>query len=192
MGASASRRKGRRGAGRVLFVDGYNQALTALHYAAGRPVFVGSDGLARDAGGSHGRIPDLVAFSRPISLIAAAAASLRCPRSLVLLDSPVPGSATHALMFREAFAERGLEAEARLGRSADAPLKAASGPVLVASGDSAIADAVASSSSDPAAPRLYDLARAALELAYPPLELLDLAELLAAEARSPTDQNETR
>jgi hypothetical protein len=169
-------------AGRELLVDGYNQALTALHYAAGRPVFVGSDGLARDAGGSHGRIPDLEAFSKAVSRIAAAAASLRCPRALILLDSPVPGSASHARIFAEAFVARGIEAESRLERSADAPLKAASGPVLVASGDSAIADAVASRRSEPAGPRLFDLARAALELAFPQLELLVLSELLAEES----------
>jgi hypothetical protein len=168
--------------GREMIVDGYNQALTVLHYAAGRPVFVGSDGLSRDAGGSHGRIADREALSRAVSLLARAAAALRCPRALIVLDAPVPGSASHARMFREAFGELGIEAEARLEKSADAPLKAAEGPLLVASGDSAIADAVAPGRPEPAAPRLFDLARSALVLAFPDIELLDLAALLEAQA----------
>jgi len=179
-------------AGLPMLVDGYNQALTAMHYATGRPVFIGSDGLTRDAGGSHGRIADLGALSRAIGLLAEAAASLRCPRALVFLDAPVPGSAGHARMFREAFSARGVEADSRLEKSADGPLKAERGPVLVASGDSAIADAVAGSRDLPDGPRLFDLARAALELAFAPLELLDLGSLPGDSSASQRDGNEAR
>jgi hypothetical protein len=178
--------------GRGMVVDGYNQALTALHYAAGKPVFIGSDGLTRDAGGSHGRIPDRDALGRAISLLARASAELRCPRALIFLDSPVPGSASHARMFREAFAAVGIEAETRLEKSADAPLKAAAGPVLVASGDSAIADAIAARSSGLDSPRLFDLARNALELAFPPLDLLDLGELLTRGSEAQRNGSEAR
>ncbi len=164
-----------------LLIDGYNQALTVLHYAAGRPVFIGSDGLTRDAGGSHGRIADGAAFARAIDAIARAAASLRCPSALAYLDAPVPRSAAHAELFREALAAAGVPAEARLEKSADAPLKSAEGRVLAATGDSAIADAIASRSG-PGSPRLFDLARSALELAYPSLELLDLRRLVGEGA----------
>jgi hypothetical protein len=178
--------------GRVMVVDGYNQALTAMHYAAGRPVFVGSDGLTRDAGGSHGRIPDSDALARAVSLLARAAAAQRCPRALIALDAPVPLSASHARLFREAFAAAGIEAETRLEKSADAPLKAAEGAVLVASGDSAIADAIAARGPGPGRPRLFDLARAALELAFAPLDLLDLGELLSRESGAQRSGSEAR
>ncbi|GAB1431835.1 hypothetical protein MASR2M29_04600 [Spirochaetota bacterium] len=42
--------------GLELFVDGYNQILTVMHYLSSRPVFLADDGFLRDAGASHGRI----------------------------------------------------------------------------------------------------------------------------------------
>jgi len=175
-------------AGLPMLVDGYNQALAILHYEAGRPVFIGTDGLARDAGGSHGRIADGAAFARAIEKLAGAAASMRCPSALVFLDAPVPRSASHAELFRAAFAAAGVGVDARLEKSADAPLKSAEGRVLAATGDSAIADAIASRSG-PGSPRLFDLARAALALAYPSLDLLDLRVLVGEEAdqRGPSE-----
>jgi hypothetical protein len=162
--------------GRELLVDGYNQALTVMHYLTGRPLFLASDGLLRDAGGSHGRIANAELFARAVGILADGIASSRPGRLAVYLDAPVPGSAGHAGLFRELFAARGIAAELFLERSADPPLKASPRGALVATSDSAIVDALAA---DPSIPRIYDAARWAIELAFGVVDILDLG-LLAA------------
>jgi hypothetical protein len=182
------------GEGREILVDGYNQALTVMHYLAGRPLFVGTDGLTRDAGGAHGRIADQALFARAAGLLADRLAAPTPERVALYLDAPVPGSAGHAALFRSLFEERGIEAIVLLERSADAPLKAAGalgrdGPgALVATGDSAIADALAEAGTrrGQGAPQgqgamLYDAARWAIELAFGPVDLLDLGRLVDTE-----------
>jgi hypothetical protein len=175
------------GPGCRILVDGYNQALTVMHYLSGRPLFVGTDGLTRDAGAAHGRIADRDRFERSLGFLADGLAALSPERVAVYLDAPVPGSAAHAALFRSSLEERGVEAIVLLERSADAPLKAAKGlgseSLLVATGDSAIADALAGAGSGASAPtgpsaRLYDAARRAIEEAFWPVELLDLGRLL--------------
>jgi hypothetical protein len=168
-----------RAEGRPLLLDAYNQALTILHYVRGRPVFIGTDGLVRDVGGSHGRIVDAAAFAEAVRNLAETAAGLGCGAVTAYLDAPVSGSAGHAELFRRVFEGAGLAIETRLEKSADAPLKIARGSVLVASGDSAVADAVGSRNG-PEEPKLIDLARAALERNFPNLELLDLRSVLAS------------
>jgi hypothetical protein len=174
-------------AGRAVYVDGYNQALTVMHYLAGRPVFVSSDGLLRDAGGSHGRIANQALFERAASALVDHLASLEPVLVAVFLDSPVSGSAGHAAMLRALFAAQGIEARLSLEKSADAPLKAAPRGCLVASSDSAIADAIAEAAarsgygSTPLneTARLYDAARWTIARAFGQPDLLDLGRLLA-------------
>ena len=90
----------------------------------------------------------------------------------------MPGSAGHASVFRRTLEERGVEAIVLLERSADAPLKAAGslagGGSLIATGDSAIADALAAAG----AARIYDSARWAIELAFGRIDFLDLGRLV--------------
>jgi len=166
------------GAGSEILVDGYNQALTVMHYLAGRPLFIGTDGLTRDAGAAHGRIADPERFEQSIGLLADDLAALSPERVAVYLDAPVPGSAGHASVFRRTLEERGVEAIVLLERSADAPLKAAGslagGGSLIATGDSAIADALAAAG----AARIYDSARWAIELAFGRIDFLDLGRLV--------------
>lgn len=193
--------------GAAILVDGYNQALTVMHYLSGRPLFIGTDGLTRDAGAAHGRISDRGRFEGSIGILCDRIEALSPERVAVYLDAPVPGSAGHAELFRRALEERGVEAIALLERSADAPLKAAggrdSGAALVATSDSAIADALAASAARPAigtfgealasafgeaaagpaaeprpGVRLFDAARWAIEMAFGPADLLDLGILL--------------
>jgi hypothetical protein len=180
-------------AGLEILVDGYNQALTVMHYLAGRPLFVGTDGLTRDAGSAHGRIADHALFERAVGLLADRLAAPTPERVAVYLDAPVPGSGSHATLFRRLFAARGIEAIVLLERSADAPLKAAgarsgaaggAGPgTLVATADSAIAESLAAATAAAGArggdgARIYDAARWAIELAFGPADLLDLGRLL--------------
>ncbi len=173
-------------AGRSLYVDGYNQILTVMHYLAGRPLFVSSDGLLRDAGGSHGRIANMPLFERAAAILASHIASLEPDRVVVFLDSPISGSAGHAAFLRGLFAAEGIEADLRLEKSADLPLKATPRGCLVATSDSAIADAhVRATDGDALAhtlrdgtARLYDAARWAIERTFDRPNLLDLGRLL--------------
>jgi hypothetical protein len=164
---------------RVLLVDGYNQLLSILHYRDGRPVFLSTDGLLRDAGASHGRIPDKERFFFAMATLAAALAAAAPARVQVLFDAPVSGSADHAARFRGILAERGLEAASRVEKSADVPLKAAPEESAVATGDSAVVDALARSGGSVA---VFDAARYAIECAYGPRALPDLAVLLDPDA----------
>lgn len=176
------------GIARDLLVDGYNQALTVMHYLAGRPIFIGTDGLARDAGGSHGRIADQTLFERSAAALLHRLAALRPASLIVYLDAPFPGSATHASLFRslmeaEGLPGSGIDCEALLERSADAPLKAAPAHSIVATSDSAIVDALASrgpGASSVYDARIYDAARWTIELDFGRSGLLDFRELLAA------------
>ncbi len=160
--AAASRRALLRGdaAGRTLLVDGHNQALAVMHYLAGRPVFVASDGYLRDAGGSHGRIPRPELFDRALGLLAASVASAWPSRVLAFFDSPIPKSAAHAAAFREALARLGVEVESGTENDADAPLKAAPAGGVVATSDSAVLDSLVSGGERPGT---FDAARAAVD-----------------------------
>jgi hypothetical protein len=165
--------------GRALLVDGYNQALTVMHYLRGRPLFLGTDGLLRDAGGSQGHIADPELFA------SSARALVECivhqgPSSVaVYLDSPVGGSAGHAGLFRGLFAERGLTVEVGLERSADFPLKAAPRASLVATSDGGIADALIKEGAvSGGGPQIFDAARWTIEGSFGGRSLLDLRILL--------------
>jgi hypothetical protein len=157
----------RSAAGRLLLVDGHNQALAVMHYLAGRPVFLASDGLVRDAGGSHGRIARAELFDRAISLLASRIAA-EAPRGvLAFFDAPIPKSAVHAATFRGALVELGVEAEARTESSADTSLREAPDGSLVATSDSAVVDFLVArrlgAVRESGCPGVYDAARATIE-----------------------------
>jgi hypothetical protein len=129
--------------GLPLLLDGYNQILTLMHYLEGKPVFVSSDGLVRDAGGSHGRIPDAGRFLRAMDELAELLESEAPSEVLAVFDAPVPRSAEHARLVLERLSSRGLVAATRIEHSADPPLKAAGPGTVVSTSDSAIVDAIA-------------------------------------------------
>jgi len=168
---------------RLLVVDGHNQALAVMHYLAGRPVFIASDGLVRDAGGSHGRIAKAELFDRALALLASRIAEEEPSRVIALFDAPIPKSAGHCAAFRAALEELGIAAEARTESSADAQLKEAPAGALVATSDSAVVDAIAAKGD---APRIFDAARAAIDALRERSRdegaaWLDMALLLGAE-----------
>jgi hypothetical protein len=166
-------------AGRSLLVDGYNQVLTVMHYLTGRPLFLGTDGLVRDAGGSHGRIADQERFERAAGALFGLFAAQRPSRLAVFLDAPFPGSAGHAALFRTLLESVGLGAEVALERSADYPLKAAPPGSVVATSDSCVADAAAASGSG-----VYDSARWAIDFAFGHVDYLDMALLAGVPIES--------
>ncbi len=163
--------------GRRLLVDAYNQILTVYHYTKGRPVFVATDGVLRDAGGAHGRISDREGFERAMQILADSIAAQRPSSVLAFFDAPVSGSAGHALSFALALSRRGLEARSLVEASADPPLKLALAGDRVASSDSAILDAIGQG---PGA-LSYDAARKAIEGAFGARDWLDLGGLLRAD-----------
>lgn len=157
--------------GRDLLVDGYNQIFSVMHYRDGRPVFLSSDGLLRDVGASHGRIPDKDRFFAAMETLADALAASGPSRISAFFDAPVSGSAEHADRFARALSARGVPAEARIEKSADPALKSAPEGAAVATSDSAVVDALAASGREVA---VFDSARFAIERAYGPRPWLDL------------------
>ncbi|HUW41384.1 MAG TPA: DUF434 domain-containing protein [Rectinemataceae bacterium] len=174
--------------GEPLLVDGHNQVFTVMHYLGGRPLFLGSDGLLRDAGASHGHIADREAFGRALSLLCAAIAAARPGRVLAYFDEPITESARHAASFAAELGGLGIETDASVERSADGPVKRAPPGSAAASGDSGIAESLAArfpGLAPPESPGIFDAARFALELAFGGAEgrlpWFDLAALLDGE-----------
>jgi hypothetical protein len=164
--------------GRKLLVDGYNELFTVMHYLAGRPVFIASDGLLRDAGASHGRISDPALFERAQAILAGSFAKLGLQSVVVWFDSPVPFSAAHARGFQEALIAVGIDGRSFIERSADAPLKNAEAGAAVATSDSAVVDALAARRAHGEETIVYDAARAALEGEFGPRDWLDFRDHL--------------
>lgn len=168
-----------------LLIDGYNQIFTIAHYLEGRRVFVSTDGVVRDSAGARGRVHCRGAFARAIEALAEAAAARiggEASRGFPVelhFDSPVPRSAEHAEAARAAFASCGFAAESFVERSADYPLKRARG-AAVASGDSAVIDAVAREARGEGRgePCVVDLAREAIARFPGGRELADLSALM--------------
>lgn len=172
--ADASRRRAlltRDPANRVLVVDGYNQIFSIMHYRDGRPVFLSFDGLLRDVGSSHGRIPDSGRFDAAIEHLADALAQVQAKRVLAWFDAPVSGSAGHARHLQEALRQRAVTAEASICKTADSPLKDALDDWAVATSDSAVIDAIVRR---PGGRVVFDAARFAIEKAFDIREVFDL------------------
>jgi len=164
--------------GRLILLDAYNAAFTVVHYLVGKPCFLSTDGLLRDAGANYGRVPREELLSRAFGELAQAAREAGAAAVEAWLDAPVSRSAAHAAALRAALEAAGLPSRVELARSADgailARLREASGrgeaaagggqapartavPPIVASSDSAIADQ---------APEVFDLARRLLAARY--------------------------
>lgn len=140
-----------------LAVDGYNVLFTIANYLKGHPLFVGTDGLLRDAGGAHGRFGAEEAFIAAAGMMVDRLAALDPGRVVVYLDAPVSGSGRHAAVLREFFSRSRVPAEVEVVPSADSFVRDHGGDAA-ATADSAIA----ASSCCP----VYDLARDILELRF--------------------------
>lgn len=155
--------------GTELAVDAYNTLFLVYNYLLGRPVFLGSDGVARDAGGSHGSIARDDIWLRSLDLVAGALRSAEAGGLTLVFDAPVGHSREHA---------RYLESKLPAGTlvviegAADRRLKELAAAMTVATGDSAIMDA--------ARHGVFDLARTILEGSFG-ARLVDLGELREAD-----------
>lgn len=139
-----------------LCIDGYNVLFTLANYRAGHPLFLGTDGLLRDAGGSHGRFASGEAFKEAVGLFVDELAPCDPAGVTVYLDAPVSSSGNHAAVLRAGFSCLDTSFRTRIAvvPSADGFVKEFEGDA-VASSDSAIA-------LNSRAP-VFDLARSILE-----------------------------
>ncbi len=139
-----------------LCIDGYNVLFTLANYRAGRPLFVSTDGLLRDAGGSHGRFASGEAFNEAAGLLVDELSHRDLAGLAVYLDAPVSSSGDHAAVLRAGFScpDASFRTRMEVVPSADGFVKEFEGDA-VASSDSAIAI-------NSRAP-VFDLARSILE-----------------------------
>ncbi len=151
--------------GARLAVDGYNILFTLFNYRRGHPLFIGTDGLVRDAGGAHGRIPDPELFLECAGTVVARLGELGVSEVEFYLDAPVSGSGAHAAALRDLLARTGVPGRVELAASADGPVRdfdvgfaAGQAEGFAATSDSAVAAAARSP--------VFDLARDILEIRY--------------------------
>lgn len=146
----------------ALIVDAHNVSLTVLNYRLGHPVFVCTDGLARDAGGAKRRVNRLGVYREVLDGLVRFLAGLEIGRCDWYFDGPFSGSATHASFVEEALVGSALAGRSRVAESADRAVvvatQSANEPVCLCSGDSEIIDRT----SVP----LYDLSRAFIASEY--------------------------
>jgi hypothetical protein len=143
-----------------LAVDGYNVLFTLSNYRRGHPLFLGTDGLLRDAGGAHGRIQDPDLFLECARAAVERLSSLGVAYAELYLDAPVSGSGAHAAALRDLLARAGVPGKVELAASADGPVRDFEGGAagFAATSDSAVAAAARSP--------VFDLARDILETRY--------------------------
>jgi hypothetical protein len=128
--------------GSVVFVDGYNTAITIHSLLAGYPVYLCDDGFLRDtraffrcnkaseiAAGSFSEILDLLALARPY-------------RVEVLLDQQISRSGELAGEVRSMMAKRAIWGAARCATDVDHQLKVCSS--IIATSDGNVIDAASS------------------------------------------------
>lgn len=121
-----------------LCVDGYNVLFTIANYRAGHPLFIGTDGLLRDAGGAHGRFSSGDVFCIASGLLAEELAFLDLAEAMIYLDAPVSSSGDHAAAIRAVCGERKFPVSVEVVASAD-PCVCDFAGTAVASSDSVIA-----------------------------------------------------
>ena len=155
--------------GARLAVDGYNILFTLLNYRRGHPLFIATDGLLRDAGGAHGRIPDLGLFLECARAAVQRLSALGVSHAEVYLDSPVSGSGGHAEILRDLLAQEGISGRVETAVSADGPVQNFEGDATAGfAAGNVVGFAATSDSAVAAAARspVFDLARDILESRY--------------------------
>jgi hypothetical protein len=128
--------------GKVVFVDGYNTAITAQSLLDGYPVYLCDDGFLRDTRGffrsDKASQVAVGAFFEILGLLAAAGAA----RVEVLLDQQISRSGELAREVRGMMAKRALPGAARCARDVDHQLKVCGS--IIATSDGNVIDAASS------------------------------------------------
>jgi hypothetical protein len=123
-----------------LYLDGYNVLFTIMNYMLGKPVFIGNDGILRDAG-DYGAIENERIFYQAMEVLVDFTGACGTASLVIYLDGSVPGSSTHRDVLHDKVSQFDFPAEVCLVRSADKELKRKKGGVIGTS-DSEIIDAV--------------------------------------------------
>jgi len=138
-------------------IDGYNVLFTLINFKRGHPLFIGTDGLLRDAGGAHGRFEREEDFAIAAELLCRHLVRLRLSSIRIYLDAPVSHSGQHRELLEATCSRLNLAATTETVQNADLPVQEYTG-TAVASSDST----VALKSRSP----IFDLARYILEQEY--------------------------
>jgi hypothetical protein len=126
-------------AGMPLGLDWYNVLITVESYLRGQILFLGDDGMLRDASETHGSYRAGTHTVRAMDEIASEISLLKPSRVDAFLDLPVAFSGLMAENLRALLARLACSTEVTLLPSADYALKRYDG--IVATSDSAILDA---------------------------------------------------
>jgi hypothetical protein len=126
-----------------LYIDGYNILFTFMNYLLGKTLFIGNDGILRDAGETYGKIENEKLLHKAMDMLLdiLAEKSGEYLALVIYLDTPVANSDTHLLELKKKMHRRSIEGNVLLVKSADAELKKLTHGVIATS-DSEIIDAV--------------------------------------------------
>lgn len=143
-----------KGAG--LAIDGFNVLFTLINYRRGHPLFIGTDGLLRDAGGAHGRIEEAEDWDWARTLFCDTLLRLPVGPLWVYLDAPVSHSGEYRHEIEQNLKHHEASIQVLLEDCADIPLQTFTG-TAIATSDSTIALRCTTA--------IFDLARYILETA---------------------------
>jgi hypothetical protein len=161
-----------------LWVDGYNVLLTMLSYLSGRPLFLATDGLVRDAAGLYGRIRHVHLFEQAVRVLTGFFHDRGFSSVMIYLDSPVSHSRDHSRLIEQTAEVCGAELQTALVRSSDAAI------LNHASGCCATSDSQIALTSRAA---VWDLAAAVLREVWNFIPALDLETLLHSASSGTTE-----
>ena len=150
--------------GKQLYVDGYNVLFSIMNYLLGKTVFIGNDGILRDAGGAYGKIENETFFYKAIDIVFNFIKESGIQSLIIYLDSPVTNSGVHKKDLENKMSAAGIEGKVFPVKLADSELKERRDG-MIATSDSGIIDVTDC--------KVFDLARQCLEKSYK-IKVLDL------------------
>lgn len=153
-----------------LYLDGYNVLFTIMNYMLGKTIFIGNDGILRDAGEGYGKIENENFFYKAMDLLLDITRATEVESVYIYLDDPVSNSDFHMLQLKKKMEQRTIKGKVFSIKSADKELKRKNDGVIATS-DSEIIDATPC--------QVIDMARKALETKYG-ITILDLEKLLGS------------
>jgi hypothetical protein len=155
--------------GNTLHVDGFNVILTIGSYLNGSPVYVGMDGILRDASEIHGKIFRNELNMRSVQLVIDFLSENNCPEVYFYLDSPVSMSGEFCKLINSGLSEHKLKGKAETFVSPDFILKNLTDGIISTS-DSTIIDKTNQ--------KVIDLPRLVLERFFEP-KFMDLNSMIS-------------
>lgn len=156
--------------GKKLYLDGYNVLFTIMNYLLGKVLFIGNDGLLRDAGAGYGKIEKEEFFYKAIDLLFDWPGNSAVESMVIYLDRSVPNSDLHLKALERELRQSNINGKVNLVRLADEELKRKRDGVIATSDSEIIAATTC---------RVFDAARKILEANYGQgLNILDLNNLL--------------